>query len=71
MKKKKECASEPSGSEIAVKAAMEAEISGEGKNGDSALTMAFPALLLCQEGREEDGKVGCKLEATMVRWHGR
>ena len=46
---------EPSSGELAVKAAMEAELSGEDKNGDFALTVARLALLLCRGGREEDG----------------
>jgi len=42
----KECASKPSSDELAMKSAMEAEISSEGKNGDFALTVACLALLL-------------------------
>ena len=55
MKKVDEMASEPSGGELAVKAAMEAELSGEDENGDFALTVACLALLTCRGGRGEDG----------------
>ena len=51
MKKVDEMASEPSGGELAVKVAMEAELSGEDKNGDFALTVACLALLTCRGGR--------------------
>ena len=47
-------ASEPSGGELAVKAAMEDELSGEDENGDFTLTVARLALLTCQGGRGED-----------------
>ena len=48
-------ASEPSGGELAVKAAMEAELSGEDENDDFALTVVRLALLTCRGGRGEDG----------------
>ena len=51
----KECAKDPSSGELAVKVAMEAMISVEGKNGDFTLTMACLALLQRRGGREEDG----------------
>ena len=47
-------ASELSGGELAVKAAMEAELSGEDENGDFALTIACLALLMYQGGIGED-----------------
>ena len=49
-----EMASEPSGGELAVKAAMEDELSGEDENGDFTLTVARLALLTCRGGRGED-----------------
>ena len=55
MKKVDEMASEPSGGELAVKVAMEAELSGEDENGDFALTVACLALLTRRGGRGEDG----------------
>ena len=50
MKDGKECATELSSGEFAVKAAMEAELSGEEENGDFALTVARLALLLHRGG---------------------
>ena len=55
MKKAKECATEPSSGELAVKAAMEAELFGEDENDDFALTVARLALLTHQGGRGEHG----------------
>ena len=40
MRKQKKCACEPSSGELAVEAAMEAELSSEDRNGDFALTIA-------------------------------
>ena len=52
-------ASELSGGELTMKAAMEAEVSGEDENGDFALTIARLALLLRRGGRgEHDVVVG-------------
>ena len=64
----KECATEPSSGELAVKAAMEAELSGEDENGDFALTVARLALLTCRGGRGEHDATAGKVEAAMVRW---
>ena len=44
MEKPEECTTELSNGELAVKAAMEAELFGEDKNGDFALTVAHLAL---------------------------
>lgn len=54
MKKVDEMASELSDGELTVKAAMEAEVFGEGKNVDFTLTVARLALLLHRGGRGED-----------------
>ena len=62
---------EPSSGELAVKAAMEAELSGEDENGDFALTVAHLALLMCQGGRGEHGATAGKVEAAMAWWSGR
>ena len=48
-------AREPSGGELAVKVAMEAELSGEDENSNFALTVARLALLMRRGGRGEDG----------------
>ena len=48
-------ASEPSGGELAVKKAMESELSDEDENGDFALIVAPLALITRQGGRGEDG----------------
>ena len=61
---------EPSSGELAVKAAMEAELSGEDENGDFALTIARLALLTCQGGRGEHGATTGKVETTMSWWSG-
>ena len=71
MKKVDEIASEPSGDELAVRADMEAELPGEGKNGDFALTVACLALLTCRGGRGEDGTTTGLMEAAMMWWSGR
>ena len=46
---------ELSSGELAMKATMEAELSGEDENGDFALTVARLALLTHQGGRGEHG----------------
>ena len=71
MKKMEERASEPSSGELAVKATMEAELSGEDENGDFALTVARLARLMHRGGRGEHGKANCKMEAAMAWWSGR
>jgi len=55
VKNVKQCATEPSSGELAVKAALEAELSGKDENGNFALTIARLALLARQGGRGEDG----------------
>ena len=62
---------ELSSSELAVEAAMEAELSGNGRNGDFALTIARLALQPHQGGRGECGKASCEMEVAMVWWIGR
>ena len=47
---------ELSSSELAVEAAMEAELSGNGRNGDFALTIARLALQARRGGRGEHGE---------------
>jgi len=49
----KECASKLSSGELAVEAAMEVELSGDGENDDLALTVARPVLQPSQGGRGE------------------
>ena len=68
MKKAKERATELSSGELAVKAAMEAELSGEDENSDFALTVARLALQMHRAGRGEHGEANCKMEAAMARW---
>ena len=62
---------EPNSDELIVKAAMEAELSGEDENGDFALTIARLALLTRRGGRGEHGEANCKMEAVMAWWSGR
>ena len=64
-------ASEPSGGELTVKAAMEAELFDEDEKGDFALTIARLALQMHQGGRGEHGEANYKMEATMAWWSGR
>ena len=59
-------ASEPSGGELAVKVAMEAELSGEDENSNFALTVARLALQMHRGGRGEHGEANCKMEAAMA-----
>ena len=62
---------ELSNGELVVEAAMEAELSGEDRNGDFALIVACLALQTCRGGRGEHGKANCKMEAAMAWWSGR
>ena len=62
---------EPNSDELIVKAAMEAELSGEDENGDFALTIAHLALQTRRGGRGEHGEANWKMEVAMVRWSGR
>ena len=64
-------ASELSGGELAVKAAMEAELSGEEENVEFTLTVARLALLTCRGGRGEHGEANCKTKAAMAWSSGR
>ena len=59
---------ELSSGELDVKAAMEAELSCEDKNGDFALTVAQACLALQTRrgGRWEHGEANCKMEAAMA-----
>ena len=68
MRKQKEGVCEPSSGKLTVKAAMEAELSGEDKNGDFTLTVAHLALLTCRGGRGEHGATAGKVEVAMARW---
>jgi len=70
MNKAKERTMEPSSGELAVKAAMEAELFGEDENDNFALTVACLELQRRRGGRGEHGKANCKMEAAMVRWSG-
>ena len=54
-----------------MKAAKEAELSGEDENDDFALTVARLALQTRRGGRGEHGEANCKMEAAMMRWSGR
>ena len=62
---------EPNSDELIVKAAMEAELSGEDENGDFALTAARLALQMRQGGRGEHGEASCEMEVSMAWWSGR
>ena len=68
MTKAKKRATELSSGELAVEAAMEAELSGEDGNGDFSLTVARLALQPCRGGRGEHGKAIYEMEAAMARW---
>ena len=57
--------------ELAVKAAMEAELSGEDENDDFALTVVRLALLTCRGGRGEHSTITGNMEVAMVWWSGR
>ena len=70
MKKAKECATEPSSGELAVKAAMEAELFGEDENDDFTLTVARLALLTHQGGRGEHDATAGKVEVAIAWWSG-
>ena len=67
----KKCACKLNSGELAVEAAMEAEISGEGSNYDFALTVARPMLQPSRGGRGECGEASYEMEAEMERWSGR
>ena len=54
--------------ELAVEAAMEAELSGEGGNSDFALTVARPVQQPSREGRGECGKAMGEMEVAMAQW---
>jgi len=69
--KKKECAKEPSSGELAVKAAMEAEVSGEDENGDFSLTVARLELQMRRGGRGEHDEASCEMEVAMAWCSGR
>ena len=71
MKKAKECVTEPSSGELAVKAAIEVELSGEDENGDFTLTVAHQALIARRGGRGEHGKASYEMEVAMAQWSGR
>ena len=71
MTKAKECAIELSSGKLAVEAAMEAEISGEDRNGNFALTVTRLALQPHRGGRGEHGDASCEMEAAMAWWSGR
>jgi len=66
--KVKECGTKQSNGELAVEAAMGAELSGEDGNGDFALTVARLALQPSRGGRGECGEAIYEMEATMARW---
>ena len=70
MRKLKKCACESSSGELAVKAAMEAELFRRGKNGDFALTEIYLALRLWLGSGEEDNTAAGKIEMVTVWWHG-
>ena len=61
---------EPSSGELAVKAAMEAKLSGEDENDDFALTVACFVLQTRRGGRGEHSEANCKMEVAMVWWSG-
>ena len=63
----KKCACKLSSGDLAVEAAMGAELSGEDGNGDFTLTVARPVLQSCRGGRGECGKAIGEMEAAMVR----
>ena len=67
MRKQKECACEPNSGELAVKAAMEAELSGEDENGDFALIVARLAL---QRVKEVEGNTTKLTVRQRQQWHG-
>ena len=56
--------------ELAVEAAMEAELSGEGGNSDFALTVARPVLQPHRGGRGECGEAIFEMEVAMAWWSG-
>ena len=62
---------ELSSGELVVKAAMEAKLSGEDKNGDFTLTVARLALQTHQGGGGEHSEANCKMEAAMAWWNRR
>ena len=68
MTKAKEHATEQGSGELAVEAAMEAELSGEDGNGDFALTVARLELQPRRGGRGEHDEASYELEAAMARW---
>ena len=67
----KEHAIELSSGELAVEAAMEAELSGEDRNGDFALTVARLVMQPHRGGRGECGITVGLLEVVMAWWSGR